>query len=203
MDIISHSVETGSTCWFQALAPNPLSADKRARRAPCAVARGGDGSGGQGGREDFWNAPVKTASASCGSCHDSDPFMYSPLVARRGRCPRDPLGLYANDIGEDFKAWPKPLSLSTRGNACTGCHRIGSQHTCNTAMYESIGEQPIPYADSWALVYPNSHWMPPGVSMNLAQWDLTYKQSVEALARCCKDPKAPGCITTPITGIKP
>jgi hypothetical protein len=195
VDLISHNVETGSTCWFQALAPNPLSADKGldGRRVPSP----------EEAAKNFWNTPAKTASANCGACHDSDPFMYSPLIGQTGKMPRDPLGLYANDIGEDFKKWPKPLSLSTRGNTCTGCHRIGSQHTCNTAMYESIGEQPSPYQDGWAIVYPNSHWMPPGLSMNLAQWKLTYRQSVEELARCCKDPKAAGCIATPITGLRP
>lgn len=200
IDIISHNVETGSTCWFQALAPNPLSPDKGldGRRVP--PPEEATPPPGKVAARDFWNPPVKTASANCGTCHDSDPFMYSPLIGQTGKMPRDPLGLYANDIGEDFKKWPKPVAISTRGNTCTGCHRIGSQHTCNTAMYESVGEMLSPYLDSWAMVYPNSHWMPPGLSMSLEQWEATYRRSVEELARCCKDPKAPGCIVTPITG---
>lgn len=206
VDLISHNVETGSTCWFQALAPNPLSADKGldGRRVPPPEEV--TSPAGKPAAKDFWNTPAKTASGQCGSCHDSDPFMYSPLIGQTGQMPRDPLGLYANDIGEDFKKWPKPVALSTRGNTCTGCHRIGSQHTCKTAMYETVGiysEDLGKYLDSWARVYPNSHWMPPGLSMSKEQWEATYRGSIDALARCCENPKAEGCIVTPITGITP
>jgi hypothetical protein len=203
VDIVAHSVETGSTCWFQAQAALPLSAGKGldGRRVPPPDEA--TPPAGQKAARDFWNPPAKTASANCGTCHDSDPFMYSPFIGQTGQMPRDPLGLYANDIGEDFKKWPKPLSLSTRGNTCTGCHRIGSQHTCNTAMYESIGQTLSPGLDSWALVFPNSHWMPPTTGQSLEQWDTTYQNSVQELARCCKDPKASGCIATPIPGSRP
>lgn len=200
VDIISHSVETGSTCWFQALAPFPLSPGQGldGRRVPPPQEE--TPPSGQRAPRDFWNPPAKTASAQCGSCHDSDPFMYSPFIGQTGQMPRDPLGLYANDIGEEFKQWPKPLSLSTRGNTCTGCHRIGSQHTCNTTMYEAVGAALSPGLGSWALLYPNSHWMPPGPGQSLGQWETTYQDSVQELARCCKDPKAAGCIATPIMG---
>ena len=199
IDVILHSVETGSTCWFEATIENP-------NRDP---AMGLDGRRVPSPSQDspstrsFWDPPAKTASKECGTCHDSDPFYYSPYVAQTGQLPADPFGKYANDIGAPFQAWTRPRSLSTRGNTCTGCHRIGSLHTCQIGIFQSIGEREIKDLDERGKTYPYSHWMPVDNLWTKEQWDVIYLQAVAQLSQCCKAPETPGCISTPIQGSPP
>ena len=194
IDVILHSVENGSTCWFRAKENNP---------------KGDPGIGVNGSRipspaspvgEGFWNPPVEVAVQKCGSCHDNDPFYYSPFIGQTGRLPSDPLGKYSNDIGRPFQSWPRPLSLSTRGNTCTGCHRIGAEHTCRTGMFQAIGAAHLANLDEWGQRYPQSHWMPIDNQWTQAQWEVIYTESVRALEECCKNHKAPGCIVQPVPG---
>ena len=193
VDIISHSVSTGSTCWFQAKAAEPLARDRGldGRRVP--PPEESVPPPGRPAAVTFWRTPEDTAAEKCVACHDSDPFMYSPFVAQTGKMPRDPFGYYANDIGAAFKAWPKPIAISTRGNTCVGCHRIGSLATCHTTMYQAVGLQPVSGADTWAQKFPQSHWMPPGYSLTEKEWNLVYQDAVKQLAACCNAPDAPGC----------
>jgi len=192
LDVVMHSVESGSTCWFRAKKPNPAGdpgIGVNGSRVPPPTSPAG---------RSFWNPPAEVAAQNCGFCHDSGPFYYSPFIGQTGRIPSDPLGRYKNDIGRPFQDWPKPLSLSTRGNTCTGCHRIGSEYTCQTGMYQSIGATQIVDLDEWGQRYPQSHWMPIDNLWSLAQWQVIYTQSVQALGECCKNPKTPGCIAQPI-----
>jgi hypothetical protein len=200
VDIVAHNVQTGSTCWFQAQAPEPLDPGRglNGRRVPPpdeAVPPPG-----QPSARSFWNSPEKTASATCVSCHDIDPFMYSPLAAQTRQLPSDPFGKYANNIGAPFQLWPKPLNLSTRGNTCTSCHRIGSLETCQRTMRESTGLITSPGSDDWAQRYPNSHWMPPGNAKTQTQWDVIFGPSLQELLACCANPKLPQCIVAPVVG---
>ena len=192
VDVILHGVASGSTCWFQALAPLPLTA-----------AHGLDGrhvpSPGDGSRaRDFWNPPAETAKGTCVFCHDAGPFLYSPFVAQTGLLPADPFGRYANDIGDAFKAWPPPRSIATRDNTCTACHRIGSMNSCHRLMLQAAGAAPTEGLDGWGKLFPHSHWMPPGDLHSERQWDAIYAGSVAALAACCQDPGAPGCRLSPM-----
>jgi hypothetical protein len=175
IDVIAHSVVTGKTCWFQATGSSPDHPLDGTRVLPP------DNLGGA----FFWNPPAKTAADMCVSCHDSGPFVYSPFIAQTGQMPQDPLGKYSNDIGIDFKKWPQPLALSTRGNTCVGCHRIGYMNTCATMIHQASGGS-TPDADQWASSYPNSHWMPPGNWLTLDAWLVAYKET------------APGCIMNSI-----
>jgi len=192
VDIVLHGVASGSTCWFQALAPLPLTA-----------AHGLDGrhvpSPDDGSRaRDFWAPPAETAKGTCIFCHDAGPFLYSPFVAPTGLLPADPFGRYANDIGDAFKAWPPPRSVATRDNTCTACHRIGSMNSCHRLMLQAAGAAPTEGLDGWGKLFPHSHWMPPGDLHSERQWDAIYAGSVAALAACCQDPGAPGCRLSPM-----
>ena len=192
IDIVLHGVASGSTCWFQALAPLPLRAERGldGRHVPSP----GDGTRAR----DFWNPPAETAKATCVFCHDAGPFLYSPFVAQTGLLPADPFGKYANDIGEAFKAWPLPHSIATRDNACTACHRIGSMNSCRRLMLQAVGAAPTEGLGDWGKLFPQSHWMPPGDLHSERQWDAIYGRSVAALAACCRDPVAPGCTLSPM-----
>lgn len=188
IDVITHSRVNGATCWFRAIAKTSKGID--GSRVPPPTTSAG---------AKFWDPPAQTAKGNCVSCHDSDPWMYSPFLGQTNQYPIDPFGYYTNAIGP-FKAWLQPSAISARGNNCTSCHRIGNMETCNTTMLQATGRKPIAGADTWANTYPHSHWMPPGNSLTQRQWDVTYDPAMREMERCCKDPKAPGCIVTPIRG---
>ncbi|HUJ82438.1 MAG TPA: hypothetical protein VLW83_11190 [Candidatus Acidoferrales bacterium] len=196
VDVISHNVHTGSTCWFQAQAGEPLAPNRGlfGTRVPSPEEPIG---------KKFWNTPAVTAKGNCVTCHDSDPFMYSPYIAQTRQLPADPFGKYANDIGAVFRAWEKPSAISTRGNTCVGCHRIANLTTCRQTVREAVGIVTSRGSDDWARQYPNSHWMPPGNSMTEKQWDQIYSASVQKIFACCANPKAPECEITPIRGALP
>ena len=193
IDVIAHNVRNGRTCWFQASLPGEPAPDRgvNGRNVPSptdAAALSADSA-----PASFWNEPRSTAALNCVSCHDSGPYMYSPFIAQVHAVPADPFGLYSNDVGEAFKAWPIPHGITTDGNTCTGCHRIGNLNSCHVTMFQAIGEEPIAELDSWGRRFPQSHWMPPGDLRSEAQWNQAYVESVAQLAVCCHEPSLPQC----------
>lgn len=191
IDVILHSRVNGATCWFSATAKDRKGLDGSRVPPPASP-----------GAEKFWDPPEHTVRGNCVSCHDSDPWMYSPYLAQANQYPADPFGYYTNAIGP-FKAWVQPKALTARGNNCTSCHRIGNLETCRTSMLQATGRLPIKGADARAKTYPYSHWMPPGNSLTKAQWDVTYRTAMTELEKCCRNPKAAGCEVTAIEGKKP
>lgn len=220
IEIIMHNVVSGSTCFFisRNFGEDPngengirVPPPNEANPPPGAVAA-----------RDLWASPREVADHGCIFCHDSDPWMYSPWIAQTRQVPADPWGFHSVDVGGPFASWPKPQSISTRGNPCTGCHRIGSLNSCGARDIPTFGEQPAkmlqsvgqaPHgqfaarpgaiaaahaADAWAQAYPHSHWMPPANDFTLEQWNAIYAQAVTDLQRCCADHAAPGCIVEPI-----
>jgi hypothetical protein len=189
VNVIVHGLETGSTCWFQS---KDVQGGFNARNIPTPE----DPAAGAA----FWKTPEQTASGNCVSCHDSDPFMYSPYYAQTHALPSNPLGKYANDIGKPFQEWEKPKSVSTPGNTCTTCHRIGNMQSCNLSMYQSFDPTLVKQIDDWGKQFPQSHWMPPGDLHSQAQWNVIYADSIAKLGRCCQHPEAPECVVEPIPG---
>ena len=115
------------------------------------------------------------------------------------------------------------MSITTRGNTCTGCHRIGSLNTCGTRVIPTFGEQPAKMLQSigraphgrmgarpgssseepavvtdFGKTYPRSAWMPIGNDLTEEEWNVVYERDVAELERCCADPEAPGCIVEPV-----
>lgn len=191
IDVILHSRVNGATCWFSAIAKTSKGIDGSRVPPPTAP-----------GAEKFWDPPEQTVALNCVSCHDSDPWMYSPYLGQTNQYPVDPFGYYTNAIGP-FKKWMQPKAITMRGNNCTSCHRIGNMETCRTTMLQSVGRLPITGTDRWAQTYPHSHWMPPGNSLTRVQWNVTYDTAVRELQKCCANPSAPGCEVTPIEGKVP
>lgn len=196
IDLIVHSVVTGDTGWFQAT-PRQENPDcdptigLNGHRVPVPQARGAG---------EFWNSPQTVVKADCARCHDNDPFYYSPYIAQViNHVPANPLGKYNNAIGP-FRAWKPLRSLSTRGNTCTGCHRIGTQFTSKEGLLEATGATKAPQGDKWALTYPGSHWMPAHNFLTKEQWDTVYSQSAEDLLNWHRNPDVPGYIVKPIPG---
>jgi hypothetical protein len=222
IEIIMHNVVTGSTCFFisKNFGEDP-NGENGQRVPPPSEEKPPDGFISA---RELWAPAQEVADHGCINCHDSDPWMRTPWIAQSQQLPADPFGYHAVDVGGPFAAWPKPLSIRTRGNTCTGCHRIGSLNTCGTRNIPTFGEQPAkmlqsvgqaPHGrlgaqpgsnsvaepdpvDQWAHTYPNSYWMPPGNELTLEQWNVIYQQDLADLQRCCADHDAPGCIVEPI-----
>jgi hypothetical protein len=194
VDIIAHNVRTGSTCWFQAAMPSPLQADKGidGRAIPSATQATYIPPGPN--PLTYWNSPSKTANLNCVSCHDSGPFMYSPFIAQTKALPGNPFGKYKNDVGVAFKAWPQPYGITTRGNTCTACHRIGNMNSIQTATFQASGMQPYPGQDALAQQFPLSHWMAPGNLHSQLQWNQEFIKSINALVTCYNAPQTAGCL---------
>ncbi|MFM2006122.1 MAG: hypothetical protein RLZZ09_1777 [Pseudomonadota bacterium] len=189
IEIIMHNKKTGSTCFMisKNFGANPEGDDGRRVPPPSEEAP----PKGQLAARDLWATPREVADHGCIYCHDSDPWMYTPWIAQTSQLPADPFGHHSVDVGGPFKAWPKPMSIDTRGNTCTGCHRIGSLNTCGSQKIPTFGDQPPKMTQALT-------WMPPGSSDGAEEWATIYKQSVDDLSRCCADHKAPGCKVEPI-----
>jgi len=225
IEIIMHNVVTGSTCFFisKNFGDDPKGDDGRRVPPPSEATP----PPGNISARELWGTPDEIAEHKCIMCHDSDPWMRTPWIAQSEQLPADPWGYHSVDVGGPFAAWPKPLSITTRGNTCTGCHRIGSLNTCGARVIPTFGEQPAkmlqsvgraPHGrfgarpgsngaaepdpvDEWAHTYPNSYWMPPGNALTLEQWNVIYEQDLADLQRCCADHDAPGCIVEPIENL--
>jgi hypothetical protein len=197
INVISHSLKNGRTCWFTAKAKAPLKPDSgidgRAVPSPSTLKRPAVPA------DRVWQTPHQVANSqpACVNCHDSGPFMYSPYIAQTTQLPGDPFGLYEpKAIGADFKkAWARlhAFGLTTRGNTCTACHRMGNMNSCKVAMDQSTGRGHQEGGDEWSRKFPQSHWMSPGNLHSRAQWDQQFTESLKKLAACCEDPKGPGC----------
>ncbi len=207
INVISHSLKNGKTCWFTAKAQAPLTAasgiDGRWVPSPSRLGRKPAPPSPEGVQappaDQVWLPPAKVAwsQPACVSCHDSGPFMYSPYIAQTTQLPGDPFGFYEpKAIGEDFKkAWAQlhAFGITTRGNTCTACHRMGNMNSCQVAMQQSTGNAPQQGGDAWSKKFPQSHWMSPGNLHSLAQWNEQFSESLKKLAACCADPKGAGC----------
>jgi len=220
IEMIMHNVETGSTCFFisKNFGGDPKGEDGR-RMPPPHEEKPPEGFVSA---RELWATPEQIADHGCINCHDSDPWVHTPWIAQTAQLPVDPWGFHSAAIGGPFKRWPKPMRISTRGNVCTGCHRIGSLNTCQLMDIPTFGEQPAKMLQSigeaphgrfgvkagsamqkeadptteWGT-HPHG-WMGkrlPHVDSDM--WAL-YQADVEALQRCCKDHSAPGCIVKPI-----
>jgi hypothetical protein len=205
VDVIAHSVSSGSTCWFHA--------EGAGREAPLDGTRvpppdEAEPPPGHPSATEFWKTPEETAAFGCGECHDNDPFYWSPFIAQTGQVPADPFGLYANDIGAAFSVWKPPRSVEIRGNTCLGCHRIGASFTCGKGTLQTLGRTEVPDhhprgLDDWALDWPQSHWMPIEQDLTEAEWTVRYQHSVGELLQCCDaithdKPLPAGCEVRPL-----
>ncbi len=184
IDVISHSPTTRATCWFQASALSGTTIDGTTVPSPTDPAS-----------TSFFNAPQDVVHDGCGTCHDNDPFMYSPFVGQVwAHVPQNPFGPYWHvDIpGLGFDTWPTTQILP-RDSTCTACHRIGVHETCGQLTDWATGRQIAPGADPRGASYPLSHSMPPYHRQTERSWDVINEQAVDDIAACCLDPTRPMC----------
>jgi hypothetical protein len=207
INVVAHNLINGKTCWFTAKAGKPLrpNAGINGHAVPSPTA-----ARGSGGRvtenkpfadvkplpaaDQFWQSPAQVAGQVCVTCHDSGPYMYSPYIAQTTQLPADSFGQYRpKAVGADFQQWPDAFGITTRGNTCTTCHRIGNMNSCNDGLKYATGQKKQPGSDAWSQDFPQSHWMSPGNLHSQFQWSQVFADSVSRLSACCVQPRADGC----------
>lgn len=184
IDIIAHNPTSGATCWFQATAASGQAID--GTTIPSAT---------DPASATFFNAPEHVVEDGCGTCHDNDPFMYSPFVGQVWwNVPTNPFGPYAhvNVPGLGFDTWPT-TQMQPRDSTCTGCHRIGVHETCGQLTDYAAGLVIPEGANANAAQYPLSHWMPPYHGQTETEWSTIYSHSVATISACCLDPTRAEC----------
>jgi hypothetical protein len=224
IEAITHNVKTGSTCFFisKNFGENRNGDDGRRVPSPTELTP----PEGMISAKELWASPQQVVNHGCIYCHDSDPWMHTPWIDQTGQVPSDPWGYHSVDVGGPFKSWPKPKSISTRGNSCSSCHRIGSLNTCKTQVVGDFGEQPAKMLQSvgkaplgrfgaakgtafhnphqvytaWGL---SSHgWMGERLPYVDSRLWKGYAANIKELQRCCDDHSAPGCIVAPIENMR-
>ena len=196
--VVAHHSGNGKTCWFQSRSPTGADGMDATRVPPPNEKTAPPG---HPSAVEFWTTPAKIAAAkpTCIACHDAGPFIFSPYIGQVwDKLPTDLWGNYSS-IGPAFSSY-RLKTMSTPGNACIGCHRIGSEQSCAAYIGLSTGRLVAPGGDRRANRYPLSHWMPTDNAMSEAQWNEANVRSVDALLACCKDKtrKNANCTFTPI-----
>lgn len=224
IEAIMHNVKTGSTCFFISKNYGEKPEGDDGRRVPPPTEE--IPPEGFISAKELWASPQQVVNHGCINCHDSDPWMHTPWIDQTAQVPSDPWGFHSVDVGGPFVAWPKPMSVSTRGNSCTGCHRIGSLNTCKTLMVGDFGEQPAKMLQSIGQAPHGRFGAPKGTAydnpdpvytvygllphgwmgarlpeVNSSRW-TEYEANIRDLQRCCDDHSASGCIVEPIENMK-
>jgi len=208
--IVLHHSGNGKTCWFASNPPPKLKSSVPASgidatRVPPPNERVAPD--GHLTAVEFWQSPKQVAASkpgqpTCLQCHDAGPVIFSPYIGQVwDKVPTDPWGKYSS-IGQAFSGYHL-WTMSTPGNTCIGCHRIGSEQSCTASYLKlSAGLQNAPGGNPLASRYPLSHWMPTDNNMSEAQWKEANVASVNALLDCCADKshKSPNCTFTPMPG---
>jgi hypothetical protein len=223
INIVSHNLKSGKTCWFTAKAAVPFTANAgiNGRLVPSPSTM--PVSAAKRGYEKIhpasetllgnwrvekttlpnpaavWMSPTQLANLkpACVTCHDSGPFMYSPYIAQTTQLPGNPFGKYQpRSVGQAFKVWPQPFAISTRGNTCTTCHRMGNMNSCGLATLQATGKITPPDTSPAGQKFPLSHWMSPGNLHSQLQWNEAFQKSAKEISDCCANPQGPGCQVT-------
>jgi hypothetical protein len=161
-----------------------------------------------------WRTPQEVVEKdNCVRCHDAGPYKSSPYIEQVFDVPPHDVNLPFIVVGKAFESWRErfplhavstaPIALADGGSqpqACTACHRIGSQATCKTFLGHSIGTTAAGKLSAQGELFVNRTWMPPVVTgwhgseseLN-AQWTSLFGKHVDRMVCCCSDPTAKGC----------
>lgn len=168
-----------------------------------------------------WRAPNAVANGdSCIVCHDNGPIKGSPWMEQAIKVPVTPPNLPYLVVGKAFEVWKQkypiraistaPLSDGKGGTtpqACTVCHRIGSQSTCEYSMSYSVGKSSPQAKVTGPLNWAHAVWMPPqsdadkakGFDVQTQLFQSNYGAHYDRLACCCKNPNAINCTSQDVT----
>ena len=146
INVISYNPANGATCFFNStlginrngilvpapkLDPTIISRTQvLGRLSPRAPAEGRE-------QPKFWLSPAKVEEGNCISCHDNDPFMYSPYLDEASGAPHSywPTEHAKGKYYTPGMTWLKTPTAKVRAKQstaygqtknCFGCHRISS-----------------------------------------------------------------------------
>lgn len=228
LGIIMSNASTGKTCFFDRVGsvyggyvPSPdddriPTADKLPDpKPPKEVAEGSAGeSDWKRTAREVWKAPREVALMdNCVYCHDNGPWKHSPWIEGLNMVPKINRNVPFIVVGRFFSIWRDqfPLRAVTTDDvlvngkrepqACTTCHRMGTQGTCDNMMNYAAGtDWPVKH-NTITDDFKFRNWMPPRdkdwdalASADFEKkWKDKYTPHMDALACCCKNPKAKGC----------
>ena len=203
--IIGHNPSTGATCfWF-----DRGDADHRSDGVLPAL----DVSDGDPQKLAQLHAVAQGYEGDrCVTCHDNDPFMFSPHLEAVWRFE---LGAYLSGPYAQVRIAGTPTAtshqslVSPQAGACLACHRLTNGRTCETWVQNATGNPPAERPFQAELLsgdpglFPFLFWMPHPLPETRASWDTQYADSVAFVRSCCATPTAPGCTWEPVPGYRP
>jgi hypothetical protein len=130
----------------------------------------------------------------CVSCHDNDPFVYTPHLEGVWRFDLDAyrFGPYAQvRIAGPPTSIPHRHLVSDEASPCTTCHRIADGRTCATFVPSSAGlpAENLPYQPELRRERALTRWMP----HPSGAWSPALDAAVAHIEKCCASPDDPAC----------
>lgn len=198
INMICHRPESGASCFFNSQLGETLNGSK--------IPKPGSAEG-----ENFWSdAQVYDRDGfSCLKCHDNDPIIRTPYSEKLAGLTPENLGYrpkgpyYAVGSGVPLRGW-KDLYYFREKNACTGCHRIGSQASCgwlSKQMHDKYPEPMISEPEAKKICFSGPYpAMPPHSEDYSPEQRAQFKADYERLSYCCQHlpPQAKDCQWAPI-----
>ncbi len=188
--VIMYNRRNGASCWFDDI--DVVTSDDNLPDLDLMEA-GEDNLAGYLERFYF------TDGDSCStSCHDADPFIYTPYLRTTAWDTVHALGPYTRiSLSGGLDPVNSSHLVSPEIEPCAECHRVGSAAGCEwlgpdsvgdfkTAAHEqSVHDATAPGSPNWKLAY----WMPYGPQKDtLADWNATYGAAKAHYAECCQSP---------------
>ena len=191
LGVIGHNPKTGATCFWTAID------EKRTDGVIPAL----DVTDGDETKLDALGRSLQLAYEGdrCVTCHDGDPFLYTPHLEGAWRWDTDVyrFGPYKQvRIAGPPTPIPHRHLVSHEASACTTCHRIADGRTCDTYVPSSAGaiDESLPYQPELRRSRALARWMPHPP----ATWGPAQDAAVAHIQTCCASPDAPSCRWAPI-----
>jgi hypothetical protein len=173
--VIQHSRASGNTCYYQ----SKLHMDLDGSNVPSPQSNSAAAS-------DYWLEPSGNGPGGirCTSCHDADPFIWSPYIDQVADTSKwNPCGKWNSNF-QDMFGTPVKVIRPTN-NACMGCHHRFGSETCEAnndgGGHVSVHEAAV------------KHWMPLGFSGSNADWAAAWQTAVDEIHSCCSNPGQAKC----------
>ncbi|MBL4683058.1 MAG: hypothetical protein JKY37_00600 [Nannocystaceae bacterium] len=191
MAVIGHNVRTGATCFWDDV--NDVIHDDDAPPIDMLDATEDE-------RARFVALFGYHDGSSCVTCHDHDPFLYTPYLRSTtwDSIAADKGPYHLVGLGREPRATGTQHLISRRANPCTSCHRLGSEGTCTSFAPDAMGQHKRPTYElavhdaiepgnqHWELAY----WMPntTAVDPEYADWEATFADARAHILQCCASP---------------
>lgn len=203
MAVIGHNRRTGATCFWDDI--NDVMHDNDAPPLDLAEATEAE-------RARSIDLFTYTDGSSCVSCHDHDPFLYTPYLQSTNwqsvAADKGPYHLVR--LSGVPRSTEVSHIVSPEAAPCTSCHRLGSKNTCSFFAPDAFATHKIdayeaelraaaePGSPHWPLAY----WMPDGAQAveEFEDWEAMFGAAREHVLGCCEAPgiSRDGCEWAPV-----